>query len=49
MFKIFKGDEEMALEQMLAQSLVNVQIDQIRKSLKPINVPLKDFVNPGEL
>lgn len=41
MFRMFKGEEEMFLEQMLAQSLLNVQIEQLRKMLKPIFVPLK--------
>jgi len=47
--KIFKGDEEQFLEQMLAQSLIGVQLDQFKKSLKPQIFPLKDFNNPPEL
>ena len=35
LFKIFKGEEEMFLEQMLLQSFVNLQIEQVRKFLKP--------------
>ena len=35
MFRMFKGEEDV-LEQMLAQSLLNVQIEQLRKMLKPI-------------
>lgn len=48
LFKIYKGDEEMFLEQMLTQSLLNVQIDQFRKTLKPVAIPLMKFENPKE-
>jgi hypothetical protein len=34
---------------MLAQSLINVQIDQFRKQLRPFSFPLKKFKNPKEL
>lgn len=46
--KIFKGDEEQFLEQMLAQSLIGVQLDQIKKGFKPNLFPLKNFDNPKE-
>lgn len=47
--KIFKGDEEQFLEQMLFQSLIGVQLDQFKKNLKPQVFPLKDLDNPPEL
>ncbi len=34
---------------MLAQSLIGVQLDSMKKSFKPALYPLKNFENPEEL
>lgn len=47
--KIMKGGEEQFLEQMLAQSMIGYQLDNIKKYLQPGVVPLKKFNNPKEL
>ncbi len=46
--KLMKGDEEMFLEQMLVQSLVNVQLDTMRKSIKPVAIPISTLSNLRE-
>ena len=38
--KVLKGEEEMAMEQMLIQSMVNIQLDQLKKFMKEIPLPL---------
>lgn len=47
--KIMKGGEEQFLEQMLAQSMIGYQLDNIKKYLQPGVIPLKKFNNPKEL
>lgn len=47
--KVLKGDQEQFLEQMLIQSMVGFQLDQIKKQLQPVVIPLKKFPNPKEL
>ena len=46
--KIYKGEDEQFLEQMLVQSLLGVQMEQMKKTMKPKPIPLKEFVNPAE-
>lgn len=31
-----KGDEEMSMEQMMIQSMANIQFEQIKKSFRPM-------------
>ena len=49
--KVMKGDEEMQMEQMMIQSMVNIQLEQVKKMFKEIpgkvNTVLKRF--PPEL
>jgi len=47
--KVFKGDEEQHLEQMVLQSLLNVQVVQAVQKFKPQKFPLRKFVNPREM
>lgn len=47
--KIMKGEEEQFLEQMLAQSMIGYQLDNIKKYMNPAIIPLKKFNNPKEL
>jgi hypothetical protein len=47
--KILKGDQEQFLEQMLIQSMVGFQLDQVKKAFQPVVIPLKKFPNPTEL
>lgn len=42
-----QGDEEF-MEQMLVQSMVGFQLDNIKKKFKPEVFPLKNFDNPRE-
>lgn len=49
--KVMKGDEEMQMEQMMIQSMVNIQLEQVKKMFKEmpgrVNTVLKRF--PPEL
>ena len=47
--KVFKEGQEQFLEQMLIQSMVGYQLDNIKKAFKPVIIPLKKFDNPPEL
>ena len=49
--KVMKGDEEMSMEQMMIQSMVNIQFEQIKKTFKEQEFKLGDIVkkNPKEL
>lgn len=47
--KINKGDTEQFMEQMLVQSMLGYQLENMKKYLKPFTIPLKKFVNPKEL
>ena len=48
-FKVLnsQGDEQF-LEQMLVQSMVGFQLENLKKSFQPIVFPLKKFENPAE-
>jgi hypothetical protein len=49
-FKVLNSQqEEQFLEQMLVQSMVGFQLDNLKKQFKPMTVPLKKFNNPREL
>ena len=41
--KIYRGEDEQFLEQMLVQSLVGAQLEQVKKKFKPKPIPLKNF------
>lgn len=45
----FSDDKEMPMESMLAVSMVNMQLDQVKKRMKPITLPFATFMNPDEL
>ena len=49
--KVMKGDEEMTTEQMMLQSLANLQMEALKKSFKDLPISLGDIVqkNPKEL
>ena len=49
MFKIFKEDDEMFLEEMLVQTLVNSQIENLRSLLAPLKLSLKNFNHRPEM
>lgn len=46
-----KGDEEMTTEQMMIQSMANIQFEQLKKTFVPYPVSLGDILakNPKEL
>jgi hypothetical protein len=49
-FKVKTPDgEEQFMEQMLVQSMVGFQLDNLKKQFKPAVIPLKKFNNPNEL
>jgi len=49
-FKVLNNQgEEQFLEQMLVQSMVGFQLDNLKKQFKPATIPLKKFNNPKEL
>lgn len=49
-FKVKTPDgEEQFMEQMLIQSMVGFQLDNMKKQFKPAVIPLKKFNNPREL
>ena len=49
-FKVKTPDgEEQFMEQMLVQSMVGFQLDNLKKQFKPAVIPLKKFNNPREL
>ena len=49
-FKVLNNQgEEQFLEQMLVQSMVGFQLDNLKKQFKPAIIPLKKFNNPREL
>ena len=49
--KVLKGEEEMSMEQMMIQSMVNIQFEQIKKQFKEQEFQLGDIIskNPKEL
>jgi hypothetical protein len=48
-FKVKTADgEEQFMEQMLVQSMVGFQLDNIKKKFQPSIIPLKKFDNPRE-
>jgi|TARA_B110000285_G_scaffold171381_1_gene191860 hypothetical protein len=49
--KVMKGEEEMSMEQMMIQSMANIQFEQLKKSFKPFPLPVGDIIrkNPKEL
>lgn len=49
--KVMKGDEEMTTEQMMLQSLANLQMEALKKNFKELPIGLGDIVkkNPKEL
>jgi hypothetical protein len=47
--KILRGETEQFLEQMLLNSMLGYQLDQMKKAFQPMIVPLKKFPNPPEL
>jgi hypothetical protein len=49
--KVLKGEEEMSMEQMMIQSMVNIQFEQIKKQFKEQEFSLGDILkkNPKEL
>ena len=49
--KVLKGDEEMSMEQMMIQSMANIQFEQIKKQFKEQEFLLGDIIrkNPKEL
>jgi len=49
--KVLKGEEEMSMEQMMIQSMVNIQFEQIKKQFKEQEFMLGDIIakNPKEL
>lgn len=49
MLKFYDGDEEKSMESMLAQSLLNVQLDQLRKTFKPQKFMMNKWNNPKEM
>lgn len=49
MFKIFKDDDEQFLEEMLIQTLVNSQIENLKSYLEPLKFPLSNFRNRPEM
>ena len=49
LFKVYKGDEEMFLEQMLVQSLVNLEIESLRKHFKPFRFNITSQYHNKEL
>lgn len=49
-FKVLNNQqEEQFLEQMLVQSMVGFQLDNLKKEFKPMTIPLKKFNNPREI
>ena len=49
-FKVKTPDnEEQFMEQMLVQSMIGFQLDNLKKQFKPAVIPLKKFNNPREL
>jgi hypothetical protein len=49
-FKILNKDgEEQFLEQMLIQSMVGMQLENLKKTFQPFVFPLKKFQNPPQL
>jgi len=49
-FKVKTPDgEEQFMEQMLVQSMIDFQLDNLKKQFKPAIIPLKKFNNPREL
>jgi hypothetical protein len=49
MLKFYDGEEEKSMESMLAQSLINVQLDQLRKTFKPQKFRMNKWKNPKEM
>jgi len=49
--KVLNGAEEMQMEQMMIQSMVNIQFEQIKKQFKEQEFMLGDIIakNPKEL
>jgi hypothetical protein len=47
--KVLKGEEEQFLEQMLIQSMLGMQLENAKKSMQPMTIPLKKFPNPKEV
>ena len=49
--KVLKGEEEMSMEQMMIQSMVNIQFEQIKKQFKEQEFVVGDIMkkNPKEL
>lgn len=48
-FKVLNSEgEEQFLEQMLVQSMVGFQLENLKKAFQPITFPLKTFDNPAE-
>lgn len=48
-FKVMNSDgEEQFLEQMLVQSMVGFQLENLKKAFQPAVLPLKKFQNPPE-
>lgn len=49
--KVMKDEEEMSMEQMMIQSLANIQFEQLKKQFKDQDFYLGDLVskNPKEL
>ena len=48
-FKVMNSDgEEQYLEQMLVQSMVGFQLENLKKAMQPFSLPLKKFDNPPE-
>lgn len=49
--KVLKGEEEMSMEQMMIQSMVNIQFEQIKKQFKEQEFAIGDIIkkNPKEL
>jgi hypothetical protein len=48
-FKVLNSEgEEQFLEQMLVQSMVGFQLENLKKAFQPITLPLKSFENPAE-
>ena len=48
-FKVMNSQgEEQFLEQMLVQSMVGFQLENLKKAFQPFVIPLKSFQNPAE-
>ncbi len=48
MFKVFKGEEEQFLEEMMMQSLLNVQVEMMKRGLKANAKPIPDYESPPD-